>query len=136
MSLYKRLLGLFSCVLGAILTGCGGTDGVRIIEGKQDHSPQATVIANDAAIIVHIDLFERIATIRNGATLDADFLISTDYNGLETGVLKLRQSGLSEHLRAVDILEGTPKINHSVHPASAARSQQLAKTYRATGEDN
>lgn len=136
MRLYTRLLCLLSCALGAILTGCGSVNDVRIIEGRQEPISEATVIANDAAIIVHIDVFERIATIRNGTALEGEFLIATDYAGLETGVLKVRESDLSEHLRAVDILEGSPEINNSVRPANAARSQQLAQTYRSAGADN
>lgn len=135
MSLYYRLLCLCSCVLGAILTGCGSVNGVRITEGKQEAATETIAIAKDAAIIVHIDLFERIATIRNGAKLNADFLIATNYAGLETGVLKVRK-GSSQSLRAVDILEGSPKINNLVRPASSDRSETLAKMYRDPADAN
>lgn len=136
MCSYNRLLCAFSSVLTAILTGCGGgPNGVHITEGKQERV-ETTVVAQDAAMIVHIDLFERIATIRNGVTLGDGFLITSDFAGVETAVLKARPASLSEHLRTADILEGNPKINHSVRPASASRSQELAKIYRDPGEEN
>jgi hypothetical protein len=137
MRLHNRLLCLFSCALSATLIGCGGgPQGVRVTKGTQDYEAETTIIASDAAVIVHIDLFERIATIRNGQTLNQTFLITTDSDGVETGVLKARDSGLSERLRTAEIVEGSPKINNSVRPASRTRSEALARMYRAPAAAN
>jgi hypothetical protein len=130
MGSYNRLLCLISCVLATILTGCGGgSNGVRITEGEQTHDTETTVIASNAGVIVHIDLLERIATIRNGQSQGHNFLIASDFDGVETAALKIRSSKFSKHLLTADILEGNPKINNSVRPASANRIQELAKMY-------
>lgn len=117
-------------------TGCGGPNGVRITEGHQEPTSTAPLIAHNAPMIVHIDLFARIATIRNGMALGDQFLITTNYAGVETAVLKARPSSLSETLLTADILEGDPKINNTVKTANPARSMELAKIYRNLAEEN
>lgn len=116
-------------------TSCGGPNGVRITEGSQERTASAPLIAHNAAHIVHIDLFERIATIRNGIALGSEFLITTNYAGVETAVLKARPNE-NLTLSTADILEGDPKINNTVKPADAARSMELAKLYSIAAEEN
>lgn len=132
---HKSLLA-FSSILAILLAGCGlGSDGIRITEGQQDRAPVAApAYAPGTALVVHVDLFERIATIRNGHSLKG-FLIATDYTGAETAVLKGRPSSISEGLPTADILEGEPGINNAVRPASAERSSELAKIYRDPDEE-
>ncbi len=117
------------------LTGCGGPNGVRITEGSQERTVTAPLIARNTPIIVHIDLFERIATIRHGVALGGDFLITSDYAGVETAVLKARPNKNLTLLTA-DILEGAPKINNTVKVADPARSMELAKLYSIAAEQN
>ena len=133
MRLHSKLLSSISVVLAMTLTGCGSSNGVRF-EENQPHTP-APVINHNAPVIVHIDLFERIATIRNGITLGDEFLIATNYAGVETGVLKTRPSS-SLTLVTADILEGDPKINNTVNTADVARSTELAKIYSNLDEEN
>ena len=136
MRLYSQVLAIIcSCLLATIFLGCGNKSGVRITaEGQQQRDP-APVITQNAPLIVHIDLFERIATIRNGTALGDQFLITTNYAGAETGVLKARPS-TSLTLVTADILEGHPKINNTVKTADVARSMELAKIYRNLDEEN
>jgi hypothetical protein len=138
MSLAHQSLLAFSTILTIFLAGCGlGSDGIRITEGQLDSTAIVTsAYANDTGLVVHVDLFERIATIRNGHSLGQGFLIATDYSGAETSILKRRPSSLSEGLPTADILEGEPGINNAVRPASEERSTELAKIYRDPAEEN
>jgi hypothetical protein len=136
MRLHSLSLASLSCVLAMTFAGCGGgPNGVRITEGQQERTVTAPLIAHDTPHIVHIDLFERIATIRNGIALGSEFLITTDYAGVETAVLKARPNK-NLTLLAADILEGDPKINNTVKPAGPARSAELAKLYSIASEEN
>ena len=134
MRLHSLLLAAFSCELALILAGCGGPNGVRITEGQRRET--APMITDKEPMIVHIDLFERIATIRNGMALGDEFLITSNYAGVETAVLKARPSSLSETLLTADILEGDPKINNTVKTADSARDIELAKIYRNLDQEN
>ncbi len=136
MRLYPKLLISFSCVLAIITSGCGGgPNGVRITEGYQERTITAPLIAHDIPHIVHIDLFERLATIRNGIALGSEFRITTNYAGVETAVLKARPNKNLTLLTA-DILEGDPKINNTVKAANPARSMELSKRYSIAAEEN
>lgn len=134
MRLYPIILISASCALALLTSGCANND-VLITEGKHDQGDSAPVIQENAPLIVHVDLFERIATIRNGVALGGDFLIAKNYAGVETGVLKVRPSS-SLTLITADILEGSPKINHVVESASANRSVELAQLYSIASEEN
>jgi len=117
-----------ACVALIFAVGCG-TSGVTVREGKQNATIDANaVIPTNAPVIVHVDSNERIVTIRNGYDLDMEFLIASTPAGKETAVLKLRKR--TGGLKTADILEGEPRINNVVTPASNARSKQLAKVYR------
>ncbi|MDG1241691.1 MAG: hypothetical protein P8R37_12955 [Opitutae bacterium] len=133
-SLLSLIFATSSCALALILVGCGGPDGVRITEGQRRET--APMITNKEPIIVHIDLFERIATIRNGMALGDEFLITSNYAGVETAVLKARPNSLSETLLTADILEGDPKINNTVKTADSTRNIELAKIYRNPDREN
>lgn len=110
------------------MTGCGGRKGVRITEGNQERSLSAApLVPNGTPMIVHVDLFARIATIRHGMTIGGEFLITENYAGEETSILKARAN--TGGLLTADILEGEPNINNIVRAASAARSLELANIY-------
>jgi hypothetical protein len=138
MSLSNKLLLTFSFALVILLTGCGlGSSGIRITEGEKGPTT-ATGPTYDAGtpIIVHVDLFARIATIRNGFKLQEGFLIASDFAGIETSVLKMRPSSIDEGLTTADILEGEPSINNAIHAANPTLSSQLANIYRDPSEEN
>jgi len=135
MRLYTPILIACASSLALALTGCGGGKGTRIIEGNQNFTAPPVVNRN-APLIVHIDLFERLATIRNGAALGDQFLIATNYAGIETAVLKARPQRIGSPLLTADILEGDPKINNTISTADAARSVELSKVYRNLAEEN
>jgi hypothetical protein len=136
ISSHQFLLTL-SAALALLLTGCGlGSDGIRITEGQPGPATTtASTYASGTAIVVHVDLFERIATIRNGNGMaGSGFLIATDYAGGETAVLKMRPTSIDEGLPTADILEGEPGINNAIHAASAERSSELTEIYREPAE--
>tara|TARA_B110000208_G_scaffold107237_1_gene133044 strand:- start:5814 stop:6218 length:405 start_codon:yes stop_codon:yes gene_type:complete len=134
MRLHSSLIAAFSCALALILVGCAGLNGVRITEGQKRET--APIITDKEPMIVHIDLFERIATIRNGMDLGDQFLITADYAGVETAVLKARPSSLSETLLTADILEGDPEINNTVKTADSTRDIELTKIYSNPDQEN
>lgn len=133
MRLYpKTLLALtFLATIG--LTGCATSTKIHIGQDEQKTvAPKR--LTKDSPQIVHIDLFERIATIRNQKAQSSTFLLTIDSKGNETGVLKVRpQTG---SLCTADILEGNPRINNSVKPADAARSQKLNMLYSGSTDEN
>ncbi len=134
MRLHSLILITCASLLVAAFTGCG-VNGVRITEGSQ--APiAAPVIDHNAPVIVHIDLFERIATIRNGMALGDQFLIATNFAGVETAVLKAHPLRIDNPLLTADILEGEPEINNTITTADTARSLELSKIYRTLDEAN
>ena len=79
--------------------------------------------------IVHIDLEERLATIRFGNELSNEFLVSRDANGEQTGVLK-GIIKLNDSLNTAYILDGTPQINDQIFKASKQQNDSLRKIFR------
>ena len=136
MRLSPQLTIICSSVLALCFSSCGGPNGVRITEGHQETTASAHLSSKKTrAHIVHIDLFERIATIRHGMPLGGEFLITTNYAGVETAVLKVRPNP-GHTLVTGDILEGDPKINNMVKLADPARSAELAKIYSIANTDD
>ena len=71
---------------------------------------------------MHIDLFERIATIRNGMALGDQFLIATNFAGVETAVLKAHPLRIDNPLLTADIRR---ELIH-IEPDSLMNIQLLA----------
>ncbi|MFT5836745.1 MAG: hypothetical protein ACI9ZV_000242 [Candidatus Azotimanducaceae bacterium] len=121
-----------STLVLTLLSGCGGRSGVRITEGSEQigSAPTGSVFATNAATLVHVDVFERLATLRNARGFAAGtFLETRDGEGNQTGILKARENRESG-LRTADILEGAPRINNRAVPVSAAERARLKKKYR------
>lgn len=124
--------------LTLLLAGCGGgPSGVRVTQGDTQigQAKPGTVVASNESTVVHVDMFERIATIRNGRDLPIAFLVATNKAGTQTAILKTRPKR-AMGLRTADILEGQPQINDTITPASAAESARLAKIYRDAEADS
>ena len=79
--------------------------------------------------IVHIDLEDRVATIRFGDDLTNKFLFSRDTNGEQTGILKgiPRDNG---NLKTAYIIDGNPQINDEIFKASKQQNDSLRKIFR------
>jgi hypothetical protein len=110
---------------------------VRITEGSETIGtmPAGTLYATKEASIVHVNLSNRLATMRNGNKFESGtFLIVVDDAGQQTGILKALPKRITG-LRTADVLEGEPKINNIVTPASASESARLAKIYRDAEQD-
>lgn len=132
----KILLLAASALLFFLFSGCGGHRGVRVTEGSEQigAAPRGSVFLTNEATVVHVDDFERLATLRNAKGFaQGVFLQTRDREGNETGILKtraLRPSGLL----TADVLEGMPGINDRATPVSAAESERLGKIYRDPAE--
>jgi hypothetical protein len=132
MQVQKLTIISFSILLLSLLNGCGGPRGIRVTEGNQQvgSAPTGSVYATTAAIVVHVDGFERLATLRNAHKFPAgSFLETLDETGAQTAVLKAR-ANRETGLRTADILEGEPHINDNARLVSATESMRLSKIYR------
>ena len=135
---YKTLL---FCVLLAVslslLSGCGGSRSVRVTEGDQQIRSALTgsLYATDQATIVHINKFDRLATLRNARNFPkSTFLETRDSEGNKSGILKTR-GNRPAGLGTADIVEGLPKINDRASPVNATESVRLGKIYRDLDEE-
>ena len=135
---YKTLL---FCVLLAVslslLSGCGGSRSVRVTEGDQQIRSALTgsLYATDQATIVHINKFDRLATLRNARNFPkSTFLETRDSEGNKSAILKTR-GNRPAGLGTADIVEGLPKINDRASPVNATESVRLGKIYRDLDEE-
>ena len=120
-----------------LLGGCGGPSSVRVIEGDQQIRSALTgsVYATDQAMVVHVNEFDRLATLRNARSYSAStFLETRDNEGNKSALLKTRENRPAG-LGIADIVEGLPKINDRASPVNAAESVRLAKIYRDPDEE-
>jgi hypothetical protein len=115
-----------------LLSGCSGPSGIRVIEGDEQirSAPTGTLFATDHAIIVHVNEFDRLATLRNARNFAAyTFLETRDSEGNKSAILKTRENR-PVGLGIADIVEGSPKINDRASPVKADESARLGKIYR------
>ncbi len=132
---------LLSCALLAVslslLSGCGGSRSVRVIEGDQQIRSALTgsIYATDQATIVHVNEFDRLATLRNARSFPkSTFLETRDSEGNKSAILKTR-GNRPAGLGTADIVEGLPKINDRASPVNATESVRLGKIYRDLDEE-
>ena len=131
--LYFVLLAVSLSLLG----GCSGSRSVRVIEGDQQIRSALTgsVYSTEQAIIVHVNEFDRLATLRNARIFPAfTFLETRDSEGNKSAILKTR-GNRPAGLGTADIVEGLPKINDHATPVNAAESVRLGKIYRDLDEE-
>ena len=135
---YKTLpsFALFAVSL-SLLSGCGGSRSVRVIEGDQQIRSALTgsIYATDQATIVHVNKFDRLATLRNARGFPkSTFLETRDSEGIKSAILKTR-GNRPAGLGTADIVEGLPKINDRASPVNATESVRLGKIYRDLNEE-
>jgi hypothetical protein len=118
----------------SLLSGCGGPRGVRVTEGDQPigSAPTGSLFATNQSTIVHVNEFDRLATIRNARQFTAGtFLETRDRQGNKSATLKTRENRATG-LGTADIVEGLPQINDRATAVSAAESARLEKIYPDT----
>jgi hypothetical protein len=132
---------LLYCALFAVslslLSGCGGSSSIRVIEGDQQIRSALTgsIYTSEQATIVHVNDFDRLATLRNARNFPAStFLETHDSVGNKSAILKTR-GNRPTGLGTADIVEGLPKINDRATPVNAAESIRLGKIYRDLNEE-
>ena len=116
----------------SLLSGCGGSRSVRVIEGDQQIRSALTgsIYASDQASIVHVNELDRLATLRNARSFSAStFLETHDSEGNKSAILKTR-GNRPTGLGTADIVEGSPKINDRATSVNTAESVRLGKIYR------
>jgi len=132
---------LLSCALLTVslslLSGCGGSRSVRVVEGDQQIRSALTgsTYATDQATIVHVNEFDRLATLRNARSFPkSTFLETRDSEGNKSAILKTR-GNRPAGLGTADVVEGLPKINDRASPVNATESVRLGKIYRDLNEE-
>ena len=78
--------------------------------------------------IMHVDMLERIVTLKSYSPLEPGFYFSIDKNGHTSSAFKLN-SGATGSLHEADILEGRPRISDTVDRASSEESDTLSLKY-------
>ena len=135
---HKSLLSFVLLAVSlSLLGGCSGSRSVRVIEGDQQIRSALTgsVYSTEQAIIVHVNEFDRLATLRNARIFPAfTFLQTRDSEGNKSAILKTR-GNRPAGLGTADIVEGLPKINDHATPVNAAESVRLRKIYRDLDEE-
>lgn len=134
-----RHIALFLLALSALalLSGCGGRKGVRVTEGDQQigAAPIGSLFVTDQATVVHVNEFDRLATLRNARKFGTgSFLETRDADGNKTATLKTRENR-ETGLGTADIVEGMPQINNRATQVSTAQSARLEKIYRDLDEE-
>lgn len=132
-----RILPIIATFAALALAGCGGSDKVIVTEGDTQigAARKGTVIVHSDSLVVHVDEFERLVTLRNARSFPKGaFLKTTNRDGEQTAILKTHDNR-EVGLRIADILEGEPKINNYASPVSAAESAHLSKIYRDAVEE-
>ena len=134
---HKSLLSFVLLAVSlSLLGGCSGSRSVRVIEGDQQIRSALTgsVYSTEQAIIVHVNEFDRLATLRNARIFPAfTFLETRDSEGNKSAILKTR-GNRPAGLGTADIVEGLPEINDHATPVNAAESVRLGKIYRDLDE--
>ena len=135
---HKSLLSFVLLAVSlSLLGGCSGSRSVRVIEGDQQIRSALTgsVYSTEQAIIVHVNEFDRLATLRNARIFPAfTFLETRDSEGNKSAILKTR-GNRPAGLGTADIVEGLPEINDHATPVNAAESVRLGKIYRDLDEE-
>ena len=130
---HKTLISfLLAAVLLSMFSSCVGSRSVRVIKGDQQIRSALTgsVYATDQAIIVHVNKFDRLATLSNARNFSAfTFLETRDSEGNKSAILKTRENR-PIGLGTADIVEGLPKINDHATPVNDAENVRLGKIYR------
>ena len=78
--------------------------------------------------LIHVDLVERLVTLRNGSKLDG-FLFTIDQQGEQSGILKTLPLRSANSLLTADVLEGRPKINDRIRQANEEEHASLSEIY-------
>ena len=81
-----------------------------------------------SASIMHVDLVERIVTLKSNTALEPGFYVLSNKNGDVSSAIKLSQNSYSS-LYEADILEGRPRINDIVSLASIEEVKSLSEKY-------
>lgn len=111
-------------------SGCSAGSEVRLTQGNEQigTAPTGTIIQTNSARIVHVDVNERLATIRNGGAFDAGIFLQTSNNSGKTSLLKVEPKR-PDALTTAYILEGEPFINDEAKPVSKQAQERLIKLY-------
>ncbi len=131
MSPTKHIIPLTAITLSLLFVGCGSSEVVfEKGEPGQTTTTGSAVVSPDTPILVHVDMVERVATLRNGNDFGSGYLIAMNAEGNKTAILKTLPLRSSNALRTADVLEGRPQINNTVRSATDAEASELSKVYR------
>ena len=124
------LLKLFYALCFALLISCGSNVGYKLKSTSNNvaSTSQLTELAVINASILHVDLKERVVTIKGIQPITTDFYLTADNQGQTTSALKIQNSRQTS-LYIADILEGSPKISDILMKASEDQKIELSVRY-------
>jgi hypothetical protein len=124
------LLKSFYALCFALLISCGSNVGYRLKSTSNNVATTSplTELAVINASILHVDLKERIVTIKSIQPITTDFYLTADNQGQTTSALKIQNSRQTS-LYIADILEGSPGISDTLIKASEDQKEELSVRY-------
>lgn len=115
-------------ITSLILVSCYSSKSVDNDIPREQSNNSELLNTQISASIMHVDLVERIVTLKSNTALEPGFYVLSNINGDVSSAIKLSQNSYSS-LYEADILEGRPRINDIVSLASTEEVKSLSKKY-------
>lgn len=121
------LLKLFYALCFALLISCGSNVGYKLKSTSKEVATTSKLneLAVINASILHVDLKERVVTIKSIQPITTDFYLTADNQFQTTSALKIHNSRQTS-LYIADILEGSPSISDTLIQASEDQKKELS----------
>lgn len=121
------LLKLFYALCFALLISCGSNVGYKLKSTSKEVATTSKLneLAVINASILHVDLKERVVTIKSIQPITTDFYFTADNQCQTTSALKIHNSRQTS-LYIADILEGSPRISDTLIQASEDQKKELS----------
>lgn len=121
------LLKLFYALCFALLISCGSNVGYKLKSTSKEVATTSKLneLAVINASILHVDLKERVVTIKSIQPITTDFYLTADNQFQTTSALKIHNSRQTS-LYIADILEGSPRISDTLIQASEDQKKELS----------
>ena len=114
----------------ALLISCGSPEAYKLKSTSRDIAVESGLghIEVLNVSILHVDLRERVVTLKSQDPLMEDFYLTADNEYRTTAALKI-QAVTENSLYLADILEGSPHIGDTLILAGAVQKKELSDRY-------
>lgn len=129
----KSILYIVLFIPILLATSCNSSKSVYLKDSSDKSNSSSFKIefgnSLEETYIVHIDRAQRIVTLKSNLSLNKGYFFTlSNLNGNINSVIKLYDTSY-DSIFIADILEGSPKINDYISPASLDESQEFDKKY-------